>query len=589
MPGIIPPGTALTLTQPPRPKPLANRNTSGQRVSTPPNNSFLVDVHAPTGPVRPDGAKAPPKPPAGSRVTSMQQFLKGKGYDIAVDGVQGPLTTAAAQDWRTGRNPTAWNAAHAHVTAPVIPPAAPAAPVDTAPPRKPKPKPAPRTQAAATTAAPEESLGAQAKAIVDSILNPLLANVKAASDARGKAGQSAITGYTNNALDQLKGMDFQAPYTQAAGGTNAVNDAELALLKGQGSDLASQVGAKLAAAGIDSTGATGRINADTAGATGANYTSGGATTSQLLSQGADAAAYGKKLPGIESLAGLQDTKLFQSGVASDQAKSLGDITAQAPGLIQNTLQGLQGAKSDEKKNLIATVLATGYDPNTGTLTPAARETLARITGTSSGALAGAPAGTKPVDAPDSKINPGVSKILGYAATADGTPILTKDGKLVPVDKTGTKGTPKAPTGNELSGLVDTWFDGKKTTKHTPVQNPDGSPVTDANGAPIFRTVDGDPLGRLDYGQAYKRLRALNVADQQARALLNTRYQRGHRGRAWLSNEEQIALKNAGLSPKATRYKSVAYLTKDQVTALQQAHKLPAGEWAGNHYVLAEGF
>lgn len=538
----------------------------------------------------PRSALTPPsaaKPSPGSKVTSMQQFLKNKGYDISVDGVQGPLTSAAAQDWRTSRNPNAWNTAHGHITAPTAPvsPAAPTA-TDTAPVAPKKTKPAQRTPTAAS-AAPEQSLADQAKAIVDSILNPLLANVRTQSDARATAGQSAITGYTNNAVDQLKGIDFQAPYAQAAGGANAINEAELALLKGQGSDLASQVGAKLAAAGVDSTGAVGGINADTAGAAGANYATGGATTQELLSQGAAAGAYGKKLPGIEALAGLQSTKLFQSGVASDLSKNLGDITAQAPGLANSVLQNLQGAKSDREKNLIATVLATGWDPATQTLTPAARETLAKITGTSTGALSGSGSGTSA--AASTKVDTGVSKLLGYVADSSGAPIVSQDGKIVPVDKAGNKGTPKLPSASDLNKFVDTWFDGKKTTQRTPVQNPDGSPVTDANGAPIYRTTDGEPSGRLDYGQAYKRLRALNVSDTQARQLLNTRYQRGIRGRAWLTNEEQTALKNAGLPAKATRYKSVAYLTRDQVSALQQAHKLPAGEWAGNHYVIAEGF
>lgn len=42
----------------------------------------------------------------------LQRFLKGKGYDIAVDGVYGKETASAVKDWKSGaksRDPEAWN------------------------------------------------------------------------------------------------------------------------------------------------------------------------------------------------------------------------------------------------------------------------------------------------------------------------------------------------------------------------------------------------------------------------------------------------------------------------------------------------
>lgn len=598
-------GTRRTAAPPQKPKRAPHDLLADSPIplitKVPPNGTLappLVAAPAPHDPAgaHPASASTPP-PTAGSRVTAMQQFLRSKGYDIAVDGIQGPLTTAAARDWRTSRNPHSWNAAHQGHGVVAAASTPPAAPTDTAPAPAavPPKKPAGRTvdTAATAPAAAGPSLAEQTKAIVDSILGPLMANVKTAEEARAHAGQQQIGGYTTNAIDQLKGLDFASPYAGAASGANAVNDAELALLKGQGGDLAAQVGAKLASAGVDGTGVVGKINADTAGASGANYTGGGATVQQLLSEGANAAAYGKKLPGIETLAGQQDTRGLQGQVSADTAKQLGDITAQAPQLIQSTLASLKTAAAQDKSLKIQAILASGYDPATGTLTPAAQKALAGLVGTDPAALSGGSSTTAgkvaTATAGAAKISPGVSKILGYAATADGTPILTKDGKIVPVSKTGQQGAPKLPSAGDLNKFVDTWFDGKKTTKRVQVTNPDGSPVTDANGAPIFRTVDGDPQGRLDYGQAYKRLRALNVPDGQARQLLNTRYQRGQRGRAWLTNEEQAALKNARLSPKAHRYKSVAFLDAEQVAALKQAHKLPSGELIQGKYVIDEGY
>jgi hypothetical protein len=551
-------------------------------------------------PQHPAAALAPPKPkPAGNRVAAMQQFLRGKGYDVQVDGIQGPLTTAAAADWRASRNPGAWNLAHSgHGVAAA---AAGTDNVSAAPPAPAAPKAAVKAPARAPAAgvvsvappAPQQTEEERAKAIVDSIMQPLIDQVKATEAAQSKSGSAAITGYTGNAIDQLKGLDFQAPYTGAVSGANAVNDAELALLKGQGGDLAAQVGAKLAAAGQNAAPVAAGLDAATTGASGADYAKGGATVAQLLSEGADAGAYGKKLPGIESLAGLQDLKGLQGSIAADTAKQLGDITAQTPQLIQSTLSNLHTTDNQDKSLKINAILASGYDPTTGTLTPAARKALAGLVGTDASALAGGSATTvgkaAAATATAAKISPSVSKLVGYVADADGNPIVTKDGKIVPVSKTGAKGAPKAPTGNELSKMVDLWFDGKATTQHTPVLNPDKSPVTDANGAPVYRTTDGPKSGQLNYTQAYKRLRALNVGDVQARQILDTRYARGDRGRAWLTNEEQTVLKHAGLSAKTTRYKTVAYLTRDQVTALTQAHKLPAGQWAGNQYVIDQTY
>jgi hypothetical protein len=614
-PSLLPPGSGGG-GKPLKPKPLAPKTVKVRTGDTSQINTQFGTVGKPQDVyttvnqgVRPDdrpGAGTASQPSGGarkpgqSRVASMQQFLRSKGYDVQVDGIQGPLTSAAAADWRSSRNPDAWNTAHSgHGVAAAAASAPPTAPPPGAPPAPPKaqtPAARPAGRTAADSAPAPSSVADQAKAIVDSILQPLMAQVKADEEARSQSGSAAIGGYTNNALNQLKGIDFQAPFAGAASGANAVNDAELQLLQGQGGDLAAQVGAKLAAAGQDPSAAAAQLGALTTGASGAEYAKGGATVQDLLSQGAAAGRYGKSLPGIEALAGQQDERGLQGSISADTAKQLGAITSQAPQLIQSTLSNLQTQSNQDKSLKINAILAAGYDPTTGTLTPKARTALSSLLGTDAGALSGgspssvgkaaaAAARGNAAAAAAGKINPGVSKILGYASTADGTPLLTKDGKIVPVDKTGAKGAPKAPTGNELSKMVDLWYDGKKTTDRAPVTNPDGTAVTDANGAPVYRTVDGPQQGQLNYGQAYKRLRSLNVADVQARQLLDTRYARGDRGRAWLSNEEQAALKNAGLSPKATRYKTIAFLTRDQVTALTQAHKLPPGQWAGNQYVI----
>lgn len=42
-------------------------------------------------------------------VRAMQQFLRAKGYNIAVDGIMGPQTKSAAEDWRGPRKPGVWS------------------------------------------------------------------------------------------------------------------------------------------------------------------------------------------------------------------------------------------------------------------------------------------------------------------------------------------------------------------------------------------------------------------------------------------------------------------------------------------------
>jgi hypothetical protein len=51
-------------------------------------------------------------------VKAMQQFLIKRGYKIQADGILGPLTKAAAEDWRTNKNPGGWNKQQGFVTNP---------------------------------------------------------------------------------------------------------------------------------------------------------------------------------------------------------------------------------------------------------------------------------------------------------------------------------------------------------------------------------------------------------------------------------------------------------------------------------------
>lgn len=161
----------------------------------------------------------------------------------------------------------------------------------------------------------------------------------------------------------------------------------------------------------------------------------------------------------------------------------------------------------------------------------------------------------------------------YTVDANGraTPIPGQPG---PVTKTATK---KPPTPGQIDAMVQSWYTGKKQTQQVQATNKKGKPAYDSNGNPVYVKQPAAPTGRLTYQQAYRRLRALNVPDQQARQVLDTTYKRGERGRPWVAAPQRTVLQKAGLPQNAKYDHGVAYLTPDQVAALQAAGMLPPGE------------
>lgn len=249
-------------------------------------------------------------------------------------------------------------------------------------PAAPKAKPKPTHGAGGAGTAPVDPAAADtatAKNAINAILAPIIKQITDAENARAAAGQQAIGGYTSNAEDQLKGLDFQAPFNAAAGGENAINTALLARLTGEGSslqnDLQGKIGAidpKLAASIGGAAGATAN------GAANAGLAQGDATTSELLSEGANAGAYGKKLPGITALAGAQDTSKLQGQTAADLKTQLDSITAKLPQMVQSQLASLTAGRNAQEKLRVGIALAENIDPYTGQLTQKGRDEIARI-------------------------------------------------------------------------------------------------------------------------------------------------------------------------------------------------------------------
>lgn len=641
-PVVPPPKVARMIAQ--QQHPIAGRNTSGQTTATTPNNSFLQNVHPPSGPVT---VYSPPKAKVKTSVSGMQKFLVSKGFNIAVDGVNGPETQAAAAAFRSHADPQAFNVSHGLIgggtdasssgpQAPVANPNVPAA----APPAAAKPKRVisqlPNgngfftTQAAAQNAigadepgltvkfqkgkgyyigtaqtapssgapaTPQQSVLDQAKQIVAAQVDPIIQEIQKVEQARATAGQNAITGYTT-AEQQLLNNEpgiASAAYGAAQQGQNAIDAAIAGQLKSSGDQNASALGAKLAAIAADPATAArinGQASSDVTGNVGAQYASNSATASALGQEGAADQGYLAKLPGIAGLAGLQASKGLQGQVNTDLQTQLGQITSQVPGMTQSALSSLLSAQTESQKNQIAAIISSGYDPATGQLTASARAALANALGvdpvtgapTARTVAAASSAATKAAAASTkaNTISVGVSKAAraGIALNAQGQPVLV-NGHTVKFTGTTTPGTPKVPTAEEVSKLVDAWKNGTSHSETVTLPNPDN------NGNPVTRTVTKQ-TGQLQYRQAYQRLRAMGVKDVKARQYLDSVYGRGEQGRAWLTNEEQKTLRSAGLNPGAATVKGHGgILRKRQVDALRAAGDLPPGqETSDGFYVIA---
>lgn len=205
--------------------------------------------------------------------------------------------------------------------------------------RIPKPRVISNPQAAATRATSNAN---QAGLDIMGIVNPQIAAITKAMEARARAGGEAISGYTNQLAQNLAGMDLGRPYSGAIQ-QQAASDAALSqILAGGGTEQAAQLGQRLAA--IDAPGATQAaqqaVTQAGTGAAGALYGTGTAERGNLIAQQASARQYGGTLPGLAGLTGAQQLGELQRQVASDLSERVGGMVAQVPELVMNRQQQL---------------------------------------------------------------------------------------------------------------------------------------------------------------------------------------------------------------------------------------------------------
>jgi hypothetical protein len=188
-------------------------------------------------------------------------------------------------------------------------------------------------------------------------------------------------------------------------------------------------------------------------------------------------------------------------------------------------------------------------------------------------------------------SPSMSRARGFLADASGNPILNKQGNVqtLPGYKMNAAGkvvkvaTPRAPT---------TAAGGKPMTATQVNSFVKGLSLTQHQYDPTTRTSQTTVTGhKMNYQAAYNYLTRHGVSDVDARAALDTTYQRGQDGRGWLTNEQRQVLAQGSKNiagprlPNFTKAKvvtiqgeRVGYLDPTQVGILNARGLTPRGEW-----------
>jgi hypothetical protein len=164
------------------------------------------------------------------------------------------------------------------------------------------------------------------------MIDPILAALTNSANRRARAAEQAISGYTNSYANQLGQINTEAPYDTAIGQQAATDAALQQSLTGAGTDLASQLAARLGQLQGSSGGsalAQGANNLAAGGVAAGNteLAGGSAALSSLLAHKASAGSYDAKLPGLAKLSGLQGIK--QAQATAQNAIDQGTLSAES--------------------------------------------------------------------------------------------------------------------------------------------------------------------------------------------------------------------------------------------------------------------
>jgi hypothetical protein len=411
-------------------------------------------------------------------------------------------------------------------------------------------------------------------------ISPLVAAVTKQITGQTNAATHAIGGFSGDAAAKLAALDFGAPYQGAEQGQAAVDAALQQSLSGAGSSDANALASRLAvindptvAAAANTLKGNGAANGNT------QLAQGSAALSNLIANAAAAKDYGLKQPGIQQLAGLQDIAAAEQAGTANIGSQTQQLEQQLPSIIQSL-----ASQNDNRSAALTAARENQLARNDAINATAARNTtdvkVAKIKANEQAAASAKP-------------NASLSRTVGYLVDSNGGWIPGKNGQpqLLPGYTTNASGqvvkavkTGKATTLPVVkpltAGQTITFLKGLATTKRVPQLDASGNTQLDSNGKVKYTT---QTQFRMPYDQAYQQLRSAGKSDVQARKQLDTIYPKGQGGRAWLTNEQQHALRSASV-PAASGVIDIAnvgerhYITQPQVQALRAARKLPPGFW-----------
>lgn len=185
----------------------------------------------------------------------------------------------------------------------------------------------------------------RARRLVNAGVNPQLAAINADYNRQQAAGTQTIKDWTDAVVRQLAGVapQLQQIYAQAQAQQGSADQALNDRLGQASGAVASDVAHQLEAAGQNAPAFAAPLAANASGSAAANLGMGTASRSELIGEGANAAAYGAKLPGIGAQGGLQRLGSFENEIATNRAHDVGAITAQVPKEILDEEQALRTA------------------------------------------------------------------------------------------------------------------------------------------------------------------------------------------------------------------------------------------------------
>lgn len=438
-----------------------------------------------------------------------------------------------------------------------------------------KPKTLPPTQDKPTVPAPG-GVNPYASLGLDPRVAPYITPSLAVIDTQQKTQQQALQQFTEAVLAQLQKQPaaISSDYNQAIDQSQALAQAGSDSLKNANGNASIQE--LLKAAGAP------QSQQDQVAAQLGNVFNGGASAlfgnhgvfpgQQLIRDKASASAFANELPGINALAGTSALKnlLYQSGL--DRQKVLATVPSIMGDIAKQDATTKQAAADAAYKNRYLSVV----EQANGVKAKSADANISQ--------------GNTRLGIAQQNADTAASRATEAAAAAQQRiAILQQNANTAAKKAAATKAGAKAPTGGQLNTLVDQWYGGKNSNVRKAVVDDKGKQKTNlATGAPLYvtTTVKG---GQLSYQQAVSRLTALNVPQEQATALLDTKFQRGERGRPWLGYQERTVLAKAGVKPTALYFKKHAFLNAAQASVLNAANALPPGELVNGRYFIQPGY